>query len=356
MSIPASRISQTLLAKLRCQPRGGMRGMLDAATALADTGRDAVCAILVSTSGTVHRERGAMALFDEEGLRAGSLGGGELERKLWLSSRDVLANGKADLLNVDAQEDSSYSSSKIADDHGSMQILLLPMRARGSALRDAMLAACSDSAWLRLRLELGRGQEGQSDLGFGEARTGNHMFAFDRRGDACPGPIEFVRHVSLGFAPPPRIALFGVGPESRVLASIARLLGWYVEAVDAGPDIEQHLEGDSVDRVHDISPEEMPELLAERHYDAAVIGGHDFDTDARHLRQLGATGIGYVGLLGPPERRDALLGKLGDIIATQLEPRLYAPVGLRLGGGGPEVTALAIAAQLQYYLSHDMHA
>ncbi len=333
-----------------------MRGLLDAATALASASRDAVCAILVSSTGSAHRERGAMALLDEGGLRAGSLGGGSLERKLLQASREVLASGHVDVLHVDALDDSSHTSTARGVETGSMQIVLVPMPAGGSPLREAMLAACNDSAWLRLRLDLVRDPVARDEAGFGEARTGNRMFAFDRRGRACPGPVEFVQHVSLGFAPPPRIALFGVGPESRALASIARLLGWYVEAVDARPDTDPYFDGDSVDRVHGIAPEQLPDLLAERHYDAAVVGGHDFDTDARHLLHLGATGIGYVGLLGPPERRDALLGRLGDIVATQLEPRLYAPIGLRLGGEGPEVTALAIAAQLQYYLSHDMHA
>ena len=50
-----------------------------------------------------------------------------------------------------------------------------------------------------------------------------------------------------------------------------------------------------------------------------------------------------------------LLTEIGDIAATQLEPRLYAPVGLRLGGEGPEAIALAIVAQLQHYLTHDAH-
>jgi xanthine dehydrogenase accessory factor len=137
---------------------------------------------------------------------------------------------------------------------------------------------------------------------------------------------------------------------------MARLLGWYIEVVDQRTERDAHFGDEGADRVHAISPEMLPILLAERHFDAAIVGGQDFDLDMRHLRHLGASGIGYVGLLGPPERRDALLGRLGDIIATQLEPRLYAPVGLRLGGEGPEARALAIVAQMQYYLAHDVHA
>jgi xanthine dehydrogenase accessory factor len=59
-----------------------------------------------------------------------------------------------------------------------------------------------------------------------------------------------------------------------------------------------------------------------------------------------ADGPAYVGLLGPIARRDALLAELGAA-AERLRPRLHAPVGLDLGGSGPEAIALAIAAELQ---------
>jgi xanthine/CO dehydrogenase XdhC/CoxF family maturation factor len=44
-----------------------------------------------------------------------------------------------------------------------------------------------------------------------------------------------------------------------------------------------------------------------------------------------------------------LLGELGDI-AAELEPRLYGPAGLDLGGYGPEPIALSIIAQMQQEL------
>lgn len=332
-----------------------MRSLIDAASDLAMREIDAVFAVIVSAPETSTRKRGEMGLLDAEGLRAGSLSGGYLESCLIKAARSVLVSGTANELHLDSCEDDIQTETNPAN-RDATRILLLPLPAEVSPLREAIRSACNGNAWLRLRLDLGREGGIDNDLGSGEARTGSDVFSFNRNGAPVAGPIAFTRHVSLTFAPPPRVALLGVGPETLPLASMARLLGWYVEVIDERPDRGLYIDRRQVDHVHQITPEALPTLLAERHFDAAIVASHDFDIDARHLRHLGAVGIGYVGLLGSPERRDAMLGQLGDIIATQLEPRLYAPAGLRLGGDGPEATALSIVAQLQYYLAHDVHA
>jgi xanthine/CO dehydrogenase XdhC/CoxF family maturation factor len=47
-------------------------------------------------------------------------------------------------------------------------------------------------------------------------------------------------------------------------------------------------------------------------------------------------------LLGPPHRRDRLLGEIGAS-RERLGDRLRSPVGRRIGGRGPEAIALEIA-------------
>jgi xanthine dehydrogenase accessory factor len=329
-----------------------MRGVVESALALADHGVDAVLAILVASNESAVRQRGALALIGAGEILAGSLAGGSLEACLLETSGRVLAEGQSQKIAIDASQDSSHACAVAGQDSGPLQILLMPLPARASPLRDALTKACLSGAWLRLRLGIGS-DDARGNLGWGEARTGTDRFNFDARGEACAAPLEFSAHASFSFAPPPRIALLGAGPESAALIRMARWLGWYVEVIEQRPLAAACV---GADRLHAIAAEALPGLLNERHFDAVVVGGHDFDVDTRHLRQLGESGIGYIGLLGPPQRRDALLGELGDIIATQLEPRLYAPAGLRLGGEGPEAIALAITAQMQYYLAHDMHA
>lgn len=331
--------------------------MLGVAESLARAGRDAVLAVLVQSNGRVHRERGAMALLDGEAVLAGGLRGGSLEQRMCAASLRVQREGTARCLDLNVADDSSFASAVASENQGSMRILLLPLPAKASPLREAFVTACAEGAWLRLRLELGIQSESEAHVGCGEARAGQQIHVFDSHGHACAGNDEFSYQVRLGYAPPARIVLLGSGPESRPLAQLARQLGWFVEVVDLPAGMTRFIDAEDVDRVHAIEPDALAELLAARHFDAAIVGSHDFTADARYLRPLGAAaGIGYVALLGSPERRDALLSGLGDIVATQLEPRLYAPAGLHLGGEGPEITALAIVAQMQRFFSQDVNA
>ncbi len=335
---------------------GGLRGLIETATCLAERSVDCVLAIVVDGSTAAERKQGAMSVFSESGHQAGSLGGGALELALSLAARSVLADGRAKLVHFDVTNDGDDPGGGAKDTSAFLQLLILPMPARSSPLRMAISRACASSAWLRLRLELGARGQTQPEPGHGEARIGSELFAFDNHGAAVEGTHTFLRYASLSVAPPPRLALLGCGAESMALVRQAHLLGWYAEIVDARTDALARANEEQVDRLHANPPRTLPDLLSERHFDAAVIGSQDFALDLAHLRELGTSGIGYIGLIGPPERREALLTKIGDIAATQLEPRLYAPAGLRLGGEGPEVTALAVIAQLQYYLTHDAHA
>jgi xanthine dehydrogenase accessory factor len=80
-----------------------------------------------------------------------------------------------------------------------------------------------------------------------------------------------------------------------------------------------------------------------RDFDAAVVMTHNFARDAEILRQLLASQIQYIGLLGPKARGDELLVEIGAL----RDARLHSPVGLDLGGDTPEEIALSIVAEIQ---------
>jgi xanthine dehydrogenase accessory factor len=85
-------------------------------------------------------------------------------------------------------------------------------------------------------------------------------------------------------------------------------------------------------------------------FDLVVVMSHHLASDRAYLRQLAATNIGYIGLLGPAGRRDRLMNDLSDV-ADALQDRLHGPAGIELGGRGPGPIALAIVAEMQQFLN-----
>lgn len=332
------------------QPAGGLRAVAETAAELAGAGVPCVVGVVVDTNGSTYRKRGALILLDATGIRAGALSGGCLESEVEEFARKVLARNGALMARFDTNgEDDRVFGSGVGCS-GEMNVLMMPLPADDAPLRSALTDACARSAWLKLVLATSAER-----VGCGEARVGAHVHRFGADGRSASGTQSFVERVAIALPPPPRVLLLGAGPETRPLAALARMMGWYVEVVEHRERWSAHADCIGVDLRHAGGAEAIGELLGARHFDAVLVMNHNYDLDARCLQRLADSSAGYVGLLGPPARRDALLTEICDIAATQLEPRLYAPVGLRLGGEGPEAIALAIVAQLQHYLTHDAH-
>ena len=87
-------------------------------------------------------------------------------------------------------------------------------------------------------------------------------------------------------------------------------------------------------------------------FDAAIVMSHHLASDRSYLRQLAATDIAYVGLLGPANRRERLVADLGDD-GKRLQERLHGPAGLDIGGRGPAAIALSIIAEVQGVLERE---
>ena len=143
---------------------------------------------------------------------------------------------------------------------------------------------------------------------------------------------------------PARAAIFGAGPETPSLLQALRPLGWHVSVVERRarwiPDT------DIADAWLMQAPDEALRALQPAP-DAALVMHHHFEHDREALEALAHTRIPFIGLLGPVRRREDLLRVLPAPTHALLVPRLRSPVGLRLGGQGPEAIALSIAAQLQ---------
>jgi len=76
---------------------------------------------------------------------------------------------------------------------------------------------------------------------------------------------------------------------------------------------------------------------------------HNFLHDRDLLRGFLATPVRYIGMLGPRLRTEKILDDLaaaGVTVASEDRARIYGPIGLDIGGEGPEAIALALLGEI----------
>jgi xanthine/CO dehydrogenase XdhC/CoxF family maturation factor len=145
-------------------------------------------------------------------------------------------------------------------------------------------------------------------------------------------------------APSIRLAICGGGPDVAPVAELAAQLGWRVAVVDhRAPDATHAGRFPGALIVECQEPGSISECIALTPMTAAVVMSHNFARDTEYVRALLASDVSYIGVLGPRARSERMLAQLG---VTEPDGRLFAPVGLDLGGDGPEAIALSIVAEV----------
>ena len=310
---------------------GNPRAALQAAASLAREGARATLALVLETEGSAYVRAGAMAVFAQD-LQVGWLSGGCLEPELARRAMQADVAGCIEWIEVDTREDEALFSGSAMGCRGRLRIALLPLRALPGIA--ALFEAWIDGATALHRFVAANGQVRM------QANGTSCAWQIPAAG---PGWESDAHHWQLPLLRPPEVILFGAGPETRVLLRLLRDLGWRTGLVERRPG--WRAAGDCADAWFDTMPGDV--LRADRIFDAALVMHHSFELDRDALEALSATSVPFVGLLGPPRRRDDLFKLLTPAQGDALSARLHSPVGLDLGGEGAEAIALSITAQLQ---------
>ncbi len=311
---------------------GNPRAVLEAAVDSIRRGDRGVLALVLETEGSTYAGVGDMVLFDDD-LQVGWLSGGCLEPQLAKRARDVADSGRIDWVEIDTRSDDDLLAGSALGCRGRLRIAMLPLRSMPGF--DALI-----HAWLHdgvtLRANIGEDGAVAFQAGAQTARWWLHD-----GNEPWPGSAGSWR---LWLPRLPRLLVLGAGPETPTLLPLLRELGWFVCLAerrarwnDMGRSADAHLQLAPAPALHDAGP------------DAALVMHHDFELDREALDALAGTDIDFIGLLGPRRRRDDLFKLLTPGQRDALSPRLRSPVGLDLGGRGPEAIALSIAAQLQQW-------
>lgn len=325
MSCPSGSRAEGLASPAgRELPPGGQRAVLEAAARLRTAGRAGALALVAGTEGSTYRKAGALALVDDDGSLTGVISGGCLESGLAELGRSAIAAGEPHLTVFDTRGEDDLVFGSGSGCRGRMRVLALPLLPdRAAPALESLLEAQAARRPQVLNL---------ATLAPALGMTGTVV----------------VR-------PSPRLLLVGAGPEAPPLLALARTLGWFAWIADHREGLLVPERIANADRVlHGRVATTLANLDGEP-CDAALVMTHLAEEDLAALARLAVADVPYVGLLGPPARRDELLSRLSPVERAALAGRLQGPAGLRLGGDGPEAIALAIAAQLQRAFN-DAHA
>jgi len=328
--------------------------------------RPVVLATVVATEGSTYRKPGARMLIDDAGDACGLLSGGCLESDLAAHARQVLSHENACLIEYDLRSSDDLIWGLGLGCEGAMRIFLQRLSPADAYVPLAQIAAAYASRQALAFATVVRSNAAGWPVGrvaFADANPGEPLAAalvrccrdvVERK--ALPGLVEvhadgstvnaFIDSIEL----PPRILILGAGPDAAPVVSAASVLGWPVTVFDHRPAYAVAAHFPQAQCVVTAPADELAATIDLGQFDAAVVMSHHLPSDLAYLRQLAASRLSYIGLLGPRPRRRRLLADAG-VHSESLSPRLFGPVGLDIGARTPEAIALAIVAEIHAVLA-----
>lgn len=169
-------------------------------------------------------------------------------------------------------------------------------------------------------------------LEHGQPRTTHYRLAEsgeDAIGTLCGGEVQVFLHPYL---PLPQLVIVGGGHIGKPLATMAEAAGFDVTVVDVEPG-RADMAG--------------LEAIAFTHDSYVVLITTDHISDEAALRLAIATPARYIGMIGSRAKCRTILEHLRRDAFTEGQiSRVYAPIGLNLGGPTPQEIAVSILAEI----------
>lgn len=174
--------------------------------------------------------------------------------------------------------------------------------------------------------------DAQDALGSGQPRLTHYDLTEEGPnaiGTLCGGEVTVFFQPYL---PPAQLVIIGGGHIGRPLKEMGRLAGFDVKLIDVEPGRAEIPELDSTQ----LSPDSYVVLITTDHI-----------SDEAALRKVIISPASYVGMIGSWHKCNTILGHLrNDGAGEEILKRVYAPIGLDLGGTSPEEIAVAILAEV----------
>ncbi|WP_410513990.1 XdhC family protein [Paenibacillus sp. BR2-3] len=292
----------------------------DIVTHIKNNDSPAVLASLIGVEGHSYRKAGAVMLFFEGGV-IGSLSPGCLESDLQLRTNEIWASGQPEVVEYDMLSPDDFSWGEAVGCGGKIKVVLEPVQGE---LRETLIEANERMA------------AGENLVLIRELTPEGYSYRLEAGAFITKNTDSPVFSTLL--VPKPRLVIFGGGHDAEPIAALAARVGFRLAVADWR---EGSLQNDfpGAGRVV-CPPAEAAVRLGIGQGDYVLICSHQFQRDRQFLESVIPVEPHYIGIIGSSARINLLLEGL------EAPSSLHAPVGISIGGEGPEEIAVSIVAEM----------
>lgn len=336
-----------------------------------DSDETAVVVTVVDVKGNAYRRPGAKMLISDTGAATGQLTAGCLTDDIESLSQAVQEAGQPviETYDLSSGDDDMWGLGVGCD--GEITVLLEPLSERYRPVAEAfadrrpvgaitIIADETDQFNAGTRMYYnpaddslqcnGSSIDNARSSGMITASDGESLLDTTRQlvesGRSAATTVADGRRVFVdGIVPLPELVVFGSGPDVQPVVVAATNAGFRVTVVGFRGGVDLGSRFPTAERTTTISPGDIADTLDLTRRTHAVVMTHNFVDDRFTVEQLLPSPVPYVGLLGPVDRFEKLREAV-DVNMMDSLSKVYAPVGLNLGGGSPNQIAHSIVAEL----------
>ena len=289
-------------------------------------------ATVIRVQGSAYRHEGAKLVVAADGRVVGNVSGGCLEADVREVALRVIRTGTSERREYCGSADEIAAWDLGVGCEGVVEILIEPV-ADGRDEERAMLDAEETVVLLTNFV------------------TGARQVLAGSAADALSGADSRLLHDgSTGYfadvmRPPPRLLVVSAGDDARHLARLASDVGFRVVVADRRPGLLTRERFPAPIRLVETDAARLGERVVLDDTSFAVVMTHNFVDDTEYLRALVRGPACYLGVLGPRQRTERILGILRADGPVETA-RIFGPVGLDIGTDGAEQVALAVLAEM----------
>jgi len=291
-------------------------------------GQTVALATVIQIKGSAYRRPGAKLLIEPDGALLGNVSGGCLELDLREVGLEVLRTGQACLKHYDTSDEEDKLWGLGLGCNGAVDLLVEALPPGDSTdLIAKFLERLEGQDPFRVQYRIAGGRS----LGLMQIDEGSSGEPLD------PAKDLFVEALN----PPPRCIICGADDDARPIVRFAAEVGFRVVVIDHRSAFRTEARFPEAVGWYGFEPKDVAAISCDQDT-FVVVKTHNMVRDRAWLEAFEGEPVRYIGLLGPQARRHELLKDL----EPRLGARIFGPVGLDLGGEGPEQVGLSIVAEM----------